>query len=70
MGIVFWKVVVGTDFLLVGAWIGKQQLTAVTAAKDKGFFADCMILYLEVVEDVSAFAEGAFDEALRHYLPR
>ena len=70
MRIVFWKVVVGTNLLLFGTWIGKKELAALTAAEDKGFFAYSMILYLEVVEDVSAFAEGAFDETFRHYLPR
>jgi hypothetical protein len=67
---VFWKVVVGTDLLLFWTRVGKKELTAITAAKDKVFFAYGMILYLEVVEDVSAFAEGAFDETFRHYLPR
>ena len=70
MGIVFFKVVVRPDLFLLGTRIGKEQFAVPTSAERKLFLAYRIILDQRMVEDVSAFAEGTFDQAFRHYLPR
>jgi hypothetical protein len=68
--IVFFKVVVRPDLFFLGTRIGKQQFAITASAKGKLFLAHRIILDQGMVEDVSAFAEGTFDQAFRHYLPR
>jgi hypothetical protein len=68
--VVLFEIVVGSDLLFFWSWVGEQKFTVAAAAEGKLFFADRMIGYQLMVKDISAFAEGTFEESFGHYLPR